>query len=115
MLLREDIRKTLLAQRRDLFRQAAQTEDELRWFQSDVETEAEERGQKETMVRLLDRLDERAKAEIAAIDEALVRIDCGRYGRCQACGQDIPEPRLEAFPAAALCLACAQAGENQTR
>ena len=115
MWLREDIRKTLSAQRHDLFRQAAQTEGKLRRFQGEVETEAEEGGQKETLVRLLDRLDERAKAEIAASNEALARIDSSQYRRCQACGQDIPEPRLEAFPTAALCLACAQAGENQTR
>jgi len=32
MLLVDDIRKRLLTQRRDLFRQAAQTEEELLWF-----------------------------------------------------------------------------------
>ena len=111
MLSREAIRKKLLAQRRDLFRQAAQTEEELRWFQSDIESEVEERGQEEGMVRLLDRLDGRAKAEIEAIDQALVRIDTGQYGRCEVCGKDIPQSRLEAFPAAAMCLSCAQAGE----
>lgn len=111
MLSREDIRKKLLAQRRDLFRQAAQTEEELRWFESDIESEVEERGQGESMVRLLDRLDGRAKDEIEAIDQALVRIDSGQYGRCEACGKDIPHSRLEALPAAATCMACAQAGE----
>ena len=74
MLLVEGIRKKLLAQRRDLFRQVAQTEEELRWFQRDIESEAEERGQEETMVRLLDRLDGRAKAEIEAIDRALFKL-----------------------------------------
>lgn len=113
MLSPEDIRKTLLAQRRDLFRQAAQTEEELRWFESDIESEVEERGQEESMVRLLDRLDGRAKAEIEAIDQALVRIDSGQYGRCEACGKDIPQTRLEALPASTMCMACAQAGENQ--
>lgn len=113
MRLGEDIRKKLLAQRRDLFRQAAQTEEELRWFESDIESEVEERGQEESMVRLLDRLDGRAKAEIEAIDQALVRIDSGQYGRCEACGKDIPQSRLEALPAVAMCMACAQAGENQ--
>ena len=84
MLSHEDIRKKLLAQRRDLFRQAAQTEEELLWFESDIESEVEERGQEESMVRLLDRLDGRAKAEIEAIDRALctaghrsVRPVCG--------------------------------------
>jgi hypothetical protein len=60
----QDFRAKLLAQRRELFRQAAQTEEDLLWLETDVEREIEERGQTETMLRLLDRLDERAKREI---------------------------------------------------
>jgi len=113
MLLVDDIRKRLLTQRRDLFRQAAQTEEELLWFQSDIESEVEERGQEESMVRLLDRLDGRAKAEIEAIDRALFKLEAGQYGRCEQCGKDIPQSRLEAVLVAAMCMACAQAGEKQ--
>jgi RNA polymerase-binding protein DksA len=113
MLPREDIRKKLLTQRRDLFRQAAQTEEELLWLETDVESEVEERGQEESMVRLLDRLDGRAKAEIEAIDRALFKLGSGQYGRCEQCGKAITQSRLEALPAAAMCMACTQAGENQ--
>jgi len=111
MLPREDIRKKLLVQRRELFRQAAQTEEELLWLESDIESEAEERGQEETMVRLLDRLDGRAKAEIEVIDRALFKLGSGQYGRCEQCRKAIPQSRLEALPAAAMCMACAQAEE----
>jgi DnaK suppressor protein len=113
MLLVDDIRKRLLTQRRDLFREAAQTEEELLWFQSDIESEVEERGQEEGMVRLLDRLDGRAKAEIEAIDRALVKLGTAQYGRCERCGKAIPQSRLEAVPAAPMCMDCEQAGENQ--
>jgi RNA polymerase-binding transcription factor DksA len=113
MLPREDIRKKLLTQRRDLFRQAAQTEEELLWLETDVESEVEERGQEESMVRLLDRLDGRAKAEIEAIDRALFKLGSGQYGRCEQCGKAITQSRLEALNAAAMCMACAQAEENQ--
>ena len=113
MLLVDDIRKRLLTQRRDLFRQAAQTEEELLWFQSDIESEVEERGQEESMVRLLDRLDGRAKAEIEAIDRALFKLGTEQFGRCERCGKAISQPRLDALPAAALCMACEQARENQ--
>ena len=65
------------------------------------------------MVRLLDRLDGRAKAEIEAIDRALVKLGTEQYGRCEQCGKAIPQSRLEALPSAAMCMACAQAGENQ--
>lgn len=113
MLRVEDIRKKLIAQRRELFREVAKTEEDLRWLQSDIESEVEERGQEETMVRLLDRLDGRAKAEIEAIDRALFKLGSEQYGRCEQCGTAIPQSRLEAVPAAALCMACEQAAETQ--
>ena len=113
MLRVDDIRKKLLTQRRNLFRQVAQTEDELLWLETDVESEVEERGQEESMVRLLDRLDGRAKAEIEEIDRALFKLGREQYGRCEQCGKAIPRSRLEALPAAAMCMACAQAREKQ--
>jgi len=109
----DDMWKKLLIQRRELFGQVAQTEDELLWLETDVESEVGERGQEESMVRLLDRLDGRAKAEIEEIDRALVKLEAGQYGRCEQCGKDIPQSRLEAVPAAAMCMTCAQAGEKQ--
>jgi len=45
-------------------------------------------------------------ATVAAIDQALERIDAGTYGRCAACGTAIPGERLEAVPWAALCVPC---------
>lgn len=113
MLSVDDIRKKLFTQRRSLFRQAAQTEEELLWLETDVESEVQERGQGERMVQLLDRLDERMKTEIEAIDRAIVRIDTGQYGRCEQCGQDIPQSRLEALPMTVMCMPCAQAGESR--
>jgi len=115
MLTLEDFRAELLAQRRNLFRQAAQTEEDLLWLETDVEPETMERGQTETMVRLLDRLDEREKREIEAIDLALTRIETGSYGRCQGCGKNIPMARLQALPTATTCLACGEAREALTR
>ena len=113
MLPVDDIRKKLLTQRRSLFRQVAQTEEELLWFETDVESEVEERGQGERMVQLLDRLDERMKAEIEAIDRALVKVGTTQYGRCEQCGKTIPLSRLVAAPAASWCMACAQVGVKQ--
>ncbi len=41
------------------------------------------------------------------IDAALGKIDQGTYGLCESCGRPIAEARLEAMPAARLCIACA--------
>src|SRR5919204_2293362 len=41
------------------------------------------------------------------IDDALAKIEQGTYGQCEACGGPIAEARLEAMPAARLCITCA--------
>ncbi len=47
-----------------------------------------------------------ARAKVAEIDAALERVDAGTYGRCEACGNPIPEARLEVVPEATLCVGC---------
>jgi RNA polymerase-binding protein DksA len=46
---------------------------------------------------------------LSDIDNALAKIDNGTYGTCEQCGEPIGEARLEAMPAARLCIACASA------
>jgi len=41
------------------------------------------------------------------VEAALARLAAGTYGRCQRCGQPIAPARLEAMPAAQLCITCA--------
>ena len=45
------------------------------------------------------------------VDDALAKLDAGTYGACESCGAAIAGPRLEAMPAARLCIECA----NKTR
>jgi len=40
------------------------------------------------------------------LEDALVRINKGEYGRCNECGKLIDKERLEAVPHAQLCLQC---------
>ena len=49
----------------------------------------------------------------AAIDRALARIENGGYGTCLRCGGPIGVPRLEARPAAELCIDCAREQERR--
>ena len=48
-----------------------------------------------------------AREQVTAIDAALGRLEAGRYGRCERCGQPIGEARLAARPAAVTCVRCA--------
>ncbi|MBM3672875.1 MAG: TraR/DksA family transcriptional regulator [Actinobacteria bacterium] len=41
------------------------------------------------------------------VEDALTKMDDGTYGRCQSCSGEIGDARLEAMPAARLCISCA--------
>ena len=43
---------------------------------------------------------------LSYLDNALERIEAGKYGYCDACGEPIAKARLEAVPTAKLCVAC---------
>jgi len=47
---------------------------------------------------------EQVEAELADVEHALRRLDEGTYGRCEACGRPIGDARLDAIPAARLCV-----------
>ena len=52
---------------------------------------------------------EQAKEQLDEVDAALIRLESGRYGTCESCGDAIAEGRLEARPTARLCIRCAGA------
>jgi len=43
------------------------------------------------------------------VEDALAKIDAGTYGSCEECAGPIGDARLEAMPAARLCITCASA------
>ncbi|MFU8814734.1 MAG: TraR/DksA family transcriptional regulator [Pseudomonadales bacterium] len=49
----------------------------------------------------------RRQQQLARIRRALLRIDRGEYGYCEACGEDIAAGRLAVDPAATHCVRCA--------
>lgn len=63
-------------------------------------TIAFERSQIEALVR-------QAQRHLEEIEAAMKRLDAGTYGTCEACGNPIGTERLEARPAARVCILCA--------
>lgn len=49
---------------------------------------------------------------LTCIDEALVRLDAGKYGSCVGCAGEISERRLRALPFAVRCQACEERREQ---
>lgn len=64
---------------------------------ADVATETFERAKD---LSILGGLDDR----LGEVDEALGRIERGKYGVCEACGKAIPDARLRAIPTARYCV-----------
>jgi DnaK suppressor protein len=48
------------------------------------------------------------KQRLDDIHAAMHRLERGTYGKCESCGNDIAEERLEAIPVARLCISCKQ-------
>jgi DnaK suppressor protein len=48
------------------------------------------------------------RGHIEEIDGAFARLETGRYGRCERCGDAIGDDRLDARPTARTCIACAR-------
>ena len=49
---------------------------------------------------------------LTRIDEALLRLDAGKYGSCFECASEIAERRLRALPFAVRCQACEERREK---
>lgn len=61
-----------------------------------------ERGEAETLANTL-------RETLEDVEHALQKIDEGTYGVCEGCSKPIAAARLEAMPAAKLCMECASA------
>jgi RNA polymerase-binding transcription factor DksA len=64
-------------------------------------TLAFERAQIESLLQ-------QSRAHIDEVDDALLRVTNGSYGRCEACGTQIDPDRLEARPFTTTCISCAK-------
>ena len=96
----EDERDTLRAQLRDLGFGEGEVGLEYDSNFADSSQVTAERGEAEAIAtKLRETLDE--------VEHALAKFDDGSYGRCEGCGEPIPEARLEAKPAARFCINCA--------
>lgn len=65
-----------------------------------------DRASQESEITMELRARDRERKLIKKIDEALVNLDLGEYGFCEACGIEIGIRRLEARPTASKCIDC---------
>lgn len=44
--------------------------------------------------------------QLKSVEDALERVESGNFGKCESCGNDIEEKRLEFNPESHLCASC---------
>ncbi len=110
-------RRALLAERVTYLEQASSLRAEAELLVAEMEPGDvqfdEESGEGGTVTVDRERdlaLSAQALAAVQEIDAALAKMEQGRYGVCEGCGQLIVKPRLEALPYARLCIACKSGG-----
>lgn len=57
----------------------------------------------------------RDKIALHQIDQALLKINSGDYGKCEECEELISEKRLLAVPDCRLCIYCAEIEEKEAK
>lgn len=101
-----DLRAELEQERSDLIARLAEmgslSDGEIAFDQNfaDSSQVTAERGEVEALAGSL-------RESLGDVEAALVKLDDGGFGVCEGCGQPIPPARLEAKPAARLCMECA--------
>jgi DnaK suppressor protein len=96
------LRNLLLSKRKEIFDRVRGLEAGLEDLQ-EPQSEMEEQAQQAERADLYNQLGSRERGEIVAIELALRKMDAGKYGLCEECGQAILLKRLQALPWARLC------------
>lgn len=115
----ESLKAALVGERDQLLEEIAEYEREDQETLSDVSGENNYRDHmadqgSATFARELDMtLEGNAREILSQIDAALGRMEAGTYGICKRCGAEIPVERLEAVPAAELCITCKEWEESR--
>ncbi|HEV8589216.1 MAG TPA: TraR/DksA family transcriptional regulator [Pyrinomonadaceae bacterium] len=109
----EHFKKLLLAELRRHARQVSDEQANAIDMAGDGAKESADLSLRDVISELGLKLGERESQMIADIDQALLRIKEGSYGRCVRCNKSIEERRLEALPTARYDAACQEAIENQ--
>ena len=108
----EHFKKLLLADLRRHARQVSDEQGNAVEFARDDAKESADLAVHDLISELSLKLGERESQMVADIDQALLRMKEGMYGRCVKCNKPIDEKRLEAVPTARYDAACQEAIEN---
>jgi RNA polymerase-binding transcription factor DksA len=100
------IRQLLIARRAALAERHDRVERDLARVNDPLVADSDDRAIQLQNDEALAAIDRTARGEIAAIDQAVERLDSGLYGVCGRCNGTIEAGRLRAIPHAVICARC---------
>jgi RNA polymerase-binding protein DksA len=110
-----EFERRLGRERREAYRALVTADTELASFERHSPGESMDDAATETTSRMLENLRERDRRTLTEIDAAAARLSIGTFGACVACARPIRFERLQALPAARLCVACEEREEADNK
>jgi DnaK suppressor protein len=104
--------KTVLMKRRTALRKALADDVNLLRGRSDAVGDEVDAALETAAGEASSQLAEVESRELREIENALVRMKEGTYGKCESCEKAIAPARLQALPYATLCILCAREDER---
>ncbi len=109
----EFFRQLLKERMQDLLSEAGKTVEDM--DEEENFPDPTDRASLESNRNFILRIRDRERKLIVKIQEALTRLDEGKYGICESCGEPIGLARLKARPVTTLCIDCKSDQEAQER
>jgi RNA polymerase-binding transcription factor DksA len=97
----------LKKQRREWTRESAEGGDAARRTTAARKKNLKEKTVKKGALAEAKNLDDKKSDTMREVDTVLKRIETGKFGICEKCGESIQDERLSANPSSTLCSACA--------
>ena len=110
---RYQVLKSMLEERRNDIKEKLRSLRETLPVQAATVTDAEEQSVNDFVQDVELALMEMKSETLTKIDEAIQRLEDGRYGTCSECDTEISEARLKALPFATLCIHCQEQEESR--
>ena len=103
----DQVKQTLIAMLEELNLRLNRITDNVRHADAPLEKDFAEQATQNENDEVMDYLGNSARTEIGLIEQAIARIDSGRYGICEVCNEPISKERLAAVPYSNSCIKCA--------
>jgi DnaK suppressor protein len=108
-----EVRQNLISMLEELDERLTKITNDVRHSDEEIEKDWEEQATQNENNEVQDFLGNSARVEIAAIKQAISRIDLGNYDTCETCGETINPERLKAVPFSVKCIKCASLAQKK--